>query len=189
MHCTIKVYNGMVKKMSENRIDPTVPGLFMVAFITLIFGVLGILGFSENAEAGNMLTAAMAFAAIIGVIFVVFTVSAMKVGNAFASSLFIFVAVSLFAATVGVPDGNYILIMLVAVFYIVFALIAFLVGAPKFLMILLFLVALLYLFVGLSLNATDGKAFALMYGIFGVLSALLALYMAFALSTQKLPVF
>jgi len=176
--------------MSENRLDPTVPGLFMVAFITLVFGVLGLVAGAENiVEAGKMQTAAIAFASIIGLIFVVLTVSAIRFGNAFAASLFVFVAVSLFAATIGVPSFNWILIILVAVFYIVFAIIALLIGAPKLLMILLFLVALLYLFVGLCLNADDGKMFAYLFGVFGILSALVALYMGFALSTQKLPVF
>jgi len=175
--------------MAENRIDPTVAGLFLVAFITLIFGVLGVLVFSENSEAGNMLTAAITFSGIIGLFFIVLTVSAIRFGNAFAASLFAFIAIALFVAAVGVPAGMYLLVILAAIFFIVFAIIALLIGAPKLLMILLFLVALIYLFVGLFLNATDGKMFALLFGIFGILSFLVALYMSFALSTQKLPVF
>jgi len=179
----------MVDKMAENRIDPTVPGLFLVAFIMLVFGVLGVFIYGKNAEAGNMKMAALLFASIIGLFFIVLTVSAIRVGNAFASSLFAFIAVALFGATYGVSAGAYVFVILIAIFFIVFAIIALLIGAPKLLMILLFGVALVYLFVGLYLNATDGATFALLFGIFGILSFLVALYMSFALSTQKLPMF
>jgi len=179
----------MVDKMAENRIDPTVPGLFLVAFIMLIFGVLGVLIYGENAEAGALLTAAQAFSGIIGIMFLVLTVSAIRVGNAFASSLFAFLVVALLVAAVCVPGGSYFVVLFVAIFFIVFALIALLIGAPKLLMILLFGAALVYLFVALFMNATDGATFALLFGIFGILSSLVALYMSFALSTQKLPVF
>ena len=169
--------------MSENRVDPTVAGLFLVAFIALVFGLFGIETYSSSTSWG---VPAPLLAAIIGIAFVVLTVSAIRCGNAFAASLFAFVAIALIAVQVCL--GVWIMFVLIAVFFIVFALIAFLIGAPKLLAIMIACVALLYLFVGLYFNTgTDGYAIA--FAIFGFLGGLVALYLGFALSTEKLPVF
>jgi len=177
--------------MSENRIDPTVAGLFLVAFITLVFGFLGIQFFQGgSAMDWGLHHVAADLALVVGAIFVVLTVSAIRFGNAFAASLFGFVAVSLIAVQYGFLASPFMFYLL-AIVYIVFALVALLIGAPKLLVILLFFVGLLYFFVGLFSNAgiADGDTYALLFGIFGILAGVVALYMAFALSTQKLPVF
>jgi len=183
--------------MAENRVDPTVAGLFLVGFITLVFGLIGILLYGKvdgaGALAGTVSGEGGSLAVIVGVVFIVFTVSAIRCGNAFAAALFGFVAVALFGATVGLNAGSMYLFVVFAIVFILFALVAFLIGAPKLLAILLFFVALLYLFVGLWVNAIadDGmnNVFGVLFGLFGILAAAVALYMAFALSTQKLPVF
>jgi len=176
--------------MSENRIDPTVAGLFLTAFITLVFGFVGILTYGKVDGASALTAATLAMSSVVGLVFLVLTVSAIRFGNAFAASLFGFIGVALVGATVGLTAGSAYLFFIIAIVFIVFALVALLVGAPKLLMILLFFVALIYLFVGLFVNAADPESvFALVFGLFGVLAGVLALYMAFALSTQKLPVF
>ncbi|MCL2786327.1 MAG: hypothetical protein FWD81_03810 [Methanomassiliicoccaceae archaeon] len=172
--------------MSENRIDPTVAGLFLTAFIALIFGFLGIEAFSSLDW--GLMAPALGLAPVIGIAFIVLTVSAIRSGNAFATSLFAFVAIALIMVPICLMT-SWFAFVIAAIFFIVFALIAFLVGAPKLLAIMLFFIALLYLFVGLSVSPSTVDAFSLLYGIFGLLGGVLALYLAFALSTEKLPVF
>jgi len=174
--------------MSENRVDPTVAGLFLVAFITLVFGFLGVELYLGGNKLGNLLVPAMVLSGMIGALFIVLTVSAIRCGNSFATSLFAFVALALIAVPICFFSGSWFAFILLAIFFIVFALIGFLVGAPKLLAIMLFLVALLFLFVGLA-GKTGTDAMSLMFGIFGLLSGLVALYLSFALSTEKLPVF
>jgi len=173
--------------MSENRIDPTVAGLFLVAFIALVFGFLGIELY--QGLSWGLAGVAATLAGFIGILFVVLTVSAIRAGNAFATALFAVVAVALVMVPIcfGV---SFFAFILVAIFLLVFALIAFLIGTPKLLVIILAFVALLYLFVGLCIN--DGivdSIFALLFGIFGILAGAVALYLAVALSTEKFPVF
>jgi len=190
MHCTVQVYNGMVKKMAE-RIDPTVPGLFLVAVIALVFGFLGLEGYLDADWGLGGVAANVAM--VIGVIFVVLTVSAIRIGNAFAAALFGFVAVALYVVQYGLAGFSPFLFYLIAIVFIVFVIVAFMIGAPKLLAIMLLFVALLYLFVGVfiavALGGKDPETYALLFGIFGVLAGLVALYLSFALSTQKLPVF
>ena len=174
--------------MAENRIDPTVPALFLVALITLVFGFLGIDSYQNMGWKLGLVAAPLA--AAIGIVFVVFTISAIRVGNAFAAALFGFVAIALYAVQYGLPVKSMMMFIILALIFIVFVIVAFMVGAPKLLAIMLLCVALLYLFVGLFVDA--GKAdsvYGLLFGIFGILAGLLSLYLAFALSTQKLPVF
>jgi hypothetical protein len=177
---------GWLIKMSENRVDPTVAGLFLVTFITLVFGFLGFelysnLDFGLEATAGPL-------AAIVGMMILVLMVSAIRCGNAFAAALYGFVALSLFLPVMGFGEAP-MLFYIAAILYIVFAVVAFLVGAPKLLMFILIFVGVLYLFVGVFSSAANSDVIPLLFGICGVLAGVLSLYLAFALSTQKLPVF
>ena len=177
--------------MSENRLDPTVAGLFMTAVIALVFGFLGIELYCHDLSWG-LASIATGLSAVIGIVFLVLTVSAIRFGNAFATSLFAFVGVALIAVMICFP-ASWFAFVLLAIFFVVFALIGFLVGAPKLLSIMLVLIALLFLFVGLFLNDGpkfyDENVYAILFGIFGLLGGLVALYLSFALSTEKLPVF
>ena len=181
--------------MSENRVDPTVAGLFLVGLITLFFGLLGVLLWNDIALGsmgqqllvyiGGVLTA-------FALVFVLFTFLAAKVGNAFATALFAFVAIALYSVNAGLGAQSMIAFLIVGVFFIIFALVAFLIGAPKLLAILLVLTALIYIFVGLFVNAdkvADMETMALLFGVFGILAGAVGTYMAVALSTEKLPVF
>ncbi|MCL2143702.1 MAG: hypothetical protein FWH44_05555 [Methanomassiliicoccaceae archaeon] len=170
--------------MSENRIDPTVAGLFLVAFITLVFGLFGI-------EMGGDLSwgvPAATLAPVVGLMFVVFTVSAIRFGNAFAAALFGFVAISLIAVPMIAMVSPFVFYLIFAM-YVVFAIVALLIGAPKLLFILLLLVGLIFLFVGVSSSDAVSDMTWYLAGVFGILAGVVALYMAFGLSTQKLPVF
>jgi len=180
-------------KMSENRVDPTVAGLFLVGLTTLLFGLIGLLMYNGSASGFGLLTFTIILLMPLALVFLVFTVSAIRCGNAFAASLFGFVGIALFGAAAGLILGLSgapieLAFYILGVFFILFALVAFMIGAPKLLAILLLLVALVYIFVGLFF-AEGTDTFALLFGIFGILAGAVATYMAIALSTEKLPVF
>jgi hypothetical protein len=189
---------GWLIKMSENRVDPTVAGLFLVAFITLVFGFFGLEVFMQPAD--PMLgDAAAGIALFVGIMFVVLMVSAIRCGNAFAAALFGFVAISLVVPLIGTGGSSIFtgdfapfLFFVAAILYVVFAIVALFVGAPKLLVFILVFVALLYLFVGLVVNAAtaaDAEIFGLLAGVFGLLAGVISMYLGFALATQKAPVF
>ena len=176
--------------MSENRVDPTVAGLFLIGFVMLVFGIAGIQLF--NSGWPDLLVAAFDFIIPVAFIILIFAYMAGKAGNAFAVALFSFIAVSLFGA--GYMLGTEVMLFaIVAFFFIIYAIVALLIGAPKLLVILLFLVALLFLFLGFAFaiekGAGDPSAYCLVFGFFGILAFLVATYMAVALATQKAPVF
>jgi hypothetical protein len=192
--------------MAETRVDPTVAGLFLIGLVTLFFGLLGVELFSNSLsdDAVMILGVAGKFIGIIGIILVIFAFMAGKVGNAYATALFAFIAVALFgvgiglvvepvAATATAPAVYSVaaypmLFYAVAFFFLIFALVGFLIGAPKMLGILLLVVGLLYLFVGFYLATLDAP-YAIVFAFFGFVAFLLSTYMAFALATQKAPVF
>jgi len=178
-------------KMSENRVDPTVAGLFLVGLITLFFGLLGVLLYTEYDGAFSLYSFVLAILLPLGIVFLVFAVSAIRCGNAFAAALFGFVGIALFGAMSGLTTGSEIAFFLIGVFFILFGLVAFLIGAPKLLAILLIFVALIYVFVGVFVYGAgdDPLIWTLVFGVFGLLAGALATYMAIALSTEKLPVF
>jgi hypothetical protein len=172
--------------MSENRVDPTVAGLFLVSFITLVFGLLGLqMGADLN---WNMDFVALGLAPVVGLIFIVLAVSAIRCGNAFAAALFVFVSIALIAVPIAFGVGAFVAFFLIAAIFLVFAIISFLVGAPKLLMLILIFTAVIYLGVGLTINGSS-SSIAYIFALGGILAGVLSLYLGFALSTQKLPVF
>ena len=180
--------------MSENRVDPTVAGLYLVGFITLFFGLLGILTFLGN-DTTDAAAAAMGLLLPVGFVLIIFAYMAGKAGNAFATALFAFIGVAFLgiaAGATGSPLGAYA----AAIFFIIFAIVAFIIGAPKLLAILLILVALFFLFFGFAvadgtlLFTTDAsQIYAGAFGLFSFLAFIIATYLAVALGTQKMPVF
>jgi hypothetical protein len=176
--------------MAENKVDPTVAGLFLVGFATLLFGIIGILIFQNNADHATYLGATLSFMKVFALIFVLFAYMASKVGNAFVVALFAFIAVSFFAVTLAFQTGLdfYQGLYIAALFYLIFTLVAFLIGAPKLVALLLLVVTFLFFFVGLFMAMGD-LPYAAAFGIFGIVAFIISTYTAFALSTQKLPVF
>ncbi|MDR2866460.1 MAG: hypothetical protein LBV13_03540 [Methanomassiliicoccaceae archaeon] len=174
-------------------IDPTSAGLFLVGFITLLFGLLGFNLFSDPSDVG-LLSAIFDFIFVIGILMVIIAWMAGRAGNAYATALFAFIAVAIFGASFGATaglEGDAVaptIFYALALFFIVFLFVAAMLGTPKLLIVLLFFVALLYLFVGVYFGEGD-KPFAGAVGVFGLLSFFTATYFAAALSTQKLPVF
>ena len=175
--------------MSETRVDPTVAGLFLIGFLTLVFGIAGIQMF--NSGTSDLLDAAGFLIAPIALVILIFAYMAGKAGNAFAVALFAYIAITLFGASQFLGNEP-MLFYLVAVFYVIFAIVAFIIGAPKLLGILLILVAFIFLFMGFMfavMGSGDTEPYAIAFGLFGVLSFFVATYMAIALATQKFPVF
>ena len=186
-----KLCNGGLIKMSETRVDPTVAGLFLVGFITLVFGIAGIQMFNDGFGSSDILAAAGFLIVPVSVVILIFAYMAGKAGNAFAVALFAYIAVTLFGAAKFLGDEP-MLFYIVAFFYVIFAVVAFLIGAPKLLGILLILVALIFLFMGFAFAVSGGggdtEGYCVAFGLFGILSFLVATYMAIALATQKFPV-
>ena len=187
--------------MSENnRVDPTVTSLFLVGFVTLLVGISGLLAYNAHSsvEAGVTFGTALGGAAHVisglAIVMLVLAYMAARCGNAFAVALFSYIAISFYltAWSGASGDGAQILFAIVGVFYAVFALVALLIKAPKLLVVLLVLVAIMYIFFGLFAQASAGtdtfKNMGLLYGVFALLSSIVATYMAIGLATEKLPV-
>ena len=177
--------------MSETRrVDPTVSGLILIGFITLLFGIVGVQIFNGS-DYTVMFNSALYFLLPITGIMLMFAYMAGKCGNAFATALFAFIAMVFFGtgwlATGAMALDNSLMFYIVTFFFVVFALIAALIGAPKLLVLLLVLVALLYAFFGLYFTALE-EPYAGAVGLFGILSFIVATYMAIGLATEKLPV-
>jgi len=178
--------------MSENRVDPTVAGLYLVGFVTLFFGLLGILTFLGSADATFAGDAAVELLFPVGAVMIVLAYMAGKAGNAFATALFAFIGVAFLAINAGAFVGSSIGAYAAAIFFIIFAIVAFIIGAPKLLAILLLLVALFFLFFGFAGAATSvdaAEVYAAAYGLFSFVAFIVATYLAVALGTQKMPVF
>jgi len=176
--------------MSENRVDPTVAGLFLIGFITLVFGIIGIQLFGDGGIEGDapLLAAAQFLIAPVSFVILIFAYMAGKAGNAFAVALFAFIAVALFGASI-LFNNEPMLFYITAFFFIIFAVVAFLIGAPKLLGLLLIFVALVFLFLGFAIATKgDSSVFCVAFGLFGILSFIIATYMAVGLATQKFPV-
>jgi len=179
--------------MAENRVDPTVAGLFLIGFITLLFGIIGMQLYLDIAaiQTEPLFKATLAFVGMVGFILLIFAYMASKAGNGFAVALFAFVVVSFFAvplaldpAGIGFYQGLYI----VAIFYLVFTILTLLIGGPKILALMLLVVAFLFFFVGMYLNFDKEPMYAMMFGIMGLTAAALAMYLGLAFATQRLPV-
>lgn len=174
-------------------------GLLFIGFITLVVGLFGI-EFYINAGSGDPVAwiggslfgvAAIGAIALTGVAFYAY-----KANSAFGASVFGWVAFSLFLLAIfGGAFGDFITVafganwmiwVVVAIFYFIFAIWAFLAGTPKLLLGVLVLTALVFLFLGLAINATGDsvKTMYLLLGIFAVIDFVLATYLGLALTEE-----
>ena len=165
--------------MSEKRIDPTLTGLFLVAFVTSSFGLLGLEVYTGK-DFG--MSSAPTIALIAGIMIAVLMVSAIRYGDAFVAPLMGFVAISLIV----VPFVGAGAMIILAVLYYAFVIAGILVKLPKLMVLLLTIVGTLYLVVGLG-GLMGEDIFLLLQGILGLSAGTLALYISLALATQKLP--
>ena len=180
--------------MSETRrVDPTVSGLLLIGFITLVLGIVGVQIFNGN-DHTVMFDAALKFLIVLSLVMVMFAYMAGKCGNAFATALFAFIGIAFIgtvylakAATGTAPVDNSLMFYILGFFFVVFSMIAALIGAPKLLVLLLVLVAFIYFFFGLFF-ATSEAPYAGAIGLFGILAFIISTYMAIGLATEKLPV-
>jgi len=178
--------------MTNKRADPTVAALLLIGFATLLFGMIGMLIYLDDAAAKVFLDATPSFVYLIGAAMLLFTFMAGKSGNQFGIALFSFVAVSFYAVLLALPTSKITVdfhqgLYLVAMFYIVFTAVAYLIGAPKILAVLLLMVAFLFFFVGLFLSKGE-ELYAMMFGIFGLAAFLISTYLGVALASEKLPI-
>ena len=177
-------------KMAENRVDPTITGIFLIAFITLAVGLVGLLAAMENAAGfDGFLALNDTLVNYCALAFLLLAIVAAYVGNSFSTALFAIVGISMYAA------DDFILCIISAVLFIVFGLVSLLNGSPKLLFIILLFVALMYFILGIFANSVTGEladgdlVYGWLFGIFGLLAGVMSIYLGLALTTQKLPVF
>jgi len=186
--------------MSDTRADVTSMGLFLVSFIMLVFGLVGIYGYTEvgGVEFNTLFGASVEILALVGVFFVLLAIGAWWGGNKFLMVLFGFLGLftmlySGLSVFVGDAGLNFIFIIM-AIFFIIFALWTFILKAGMLLVVLLIAAAIVFLMYGFVLSAmadgNDPKTFLLILGVFSLIAFAIATYLALADCTDgKLPTF
>ena len=180
--------------MSDTRADVTSMGLFLVSFIMLVFGMIGIFTYGEADQAGGLAAMSIEIAGLLAVIFVLLGIGAWYGGNKFLMVLFGFLAVFLAVYSVADPsmgvDGLVMVFIIMTIFFIIFALWAFVLKAGMMLTVLLICAGLVFLFYALTLTSTDAKTLFLLMGIFALIGFAVSVYLALADCMEgKLPTF
>lgn len=188
--------------MSDTRADTTSMGLFLISFIMLVFGIVGIFGFQESDMFAGLYGTTVPMMSIVGILFLFCGYSMYRKDNKFLMIIFGFLGLFALAFSSLVSgdlmaainkEGAYMFFIVVAIFLIIFALWALLGKAGFMLTILLIAAALVFLFYALVINAMvgldDPKTYALLMGIFGIIAFVISIYMALADVTDlNLPV-
>jgi len=183
--------------MSDTRADVTSMGLFLVSFIMLVFGMIGIFMYSDGDQAAGLAAMSVPIATLLGVVFILLGIGAWFGGNKFLMVLFgflgVFLALYATSATVAGPlmaDGISMIFIIMTIFFIIFALWAFVLKAGMMLTILLISAGLVFLFYALTMTATDPKTMFLLMGVFALIGFAVSVYLALADCMEgKLPTF
>lgn len=167
-------------------------GLYLISFIMLVFGIIGIYGFmadgGANADALEIFEtlggASVMMMGLAAIVFLFLGYACYKNGSKFVMIIFLSLAFfsGLYSAAAGNADepGMYLMFVVVAIFLIIYGLVALLSKSGYMLTLLLIFAGLVFLFFGLANNATDGTTYLLILGIFALLSFILALWLALA---------
>jgi hypothetical protein len=181
--------------MSDTRADVTSMGLFLVSFIMLVFGMIGIFVYSGSDQVPGLVGMSVTISGLLGIVFVLLGIGAWYGGNKFLMVLFGFLAVFLtiysMADGSGIfADGVQMIFIMMTIFFIIFALWAFVLKAGMMLTILLICAGLVFLFYALTLTSTDAKTLFLLMGIFALIGFAVSVYLALADCMEgKLPTF
>jgi len=189
---------------NDVRVDTTFVGLFLIGFVLLMFGVLGLqLGNVFGDVPKDMPIDTHVFAhvvGIIGVIIVLLAIFAYRTGAAVAAGVFAFVGAFFiiyymdndFCLVAG--NSNWFLYIAIAIFFLIYAFYSFMQKAPKFLTILLVIVTFVVFFFGLALafspagpcaNVDAFKGLAITTGIFAFIGFVVATYLGLAFANPK----
>ena len=178
-------------------------GLFLLSFVMLVFAMVGIFGYMEDAKFGALAGASVWIMGAAGILFAFLGYASWKGGNKFLMVIFLFLAffAAIYSGTIifaaGAPIGVDLIYIIIAVFVIIFAIWAFIIKAGMMLTVLLITSALVFLFYALALPALQPGStldwpgiYLLLLGIFALISFALATYLALADCTDgKLPTF
>lgn len=171
--------------MSDTRADTTSMGLFLISFIMLVFGLIGIFGFLDMGGTNflGLSNAALVASLGVGVLFLFCGWSAWKSDNKFLMIIFAFLALFMitFRGMSAIGGDGYLIFVIEAIFLIIFTLWALLAKSGYMLTLILLTAALTFLFYGLALNAgADGEPYFLIMGLCALVAFFFSTYMALA---------
>ena len=178
--------------MSETKADTTSMGLFLISFLMLVLTIVGFFGFTENKDFMGVYVASTMVAWILTIGFLFITFTMWKAGSKFLMIIFGLLTVFIYAyGVVGLAEGGastQFFFIAIAIMMIILGLIALLNKAGFMLTLLLICAGLVFLFYGLLAGAFVGgdeiKNFALLIGVFALISFVISIWMALAMETD-----
>ena len=174
----------------QKCLDPTSFGLFLVATVSLPLAILMLVGFDAGGTTSYG-TPGSLFFTLIGLLILVVAMLAYKSDSNFGFVVFGLVGAAVTMTGLGYADGlgvgaweniTFALMFILAIIWSILA------KTPKNLSLILVTTTLVFLFVGLS-GLIDGDYWHWLIGIAALFNFLFNIFMAYALATEKLPVF
>jgi len=162
------------------NLDPTALGLFLVAIVSFALAFTRLLVDVDVTYVPVMPSFFMAM----GILALFVAYFAYRAESQFGFTVFALVGMAVFLTGFGMGTWECIFFGVVFLLTILWSLFA---KTPKSLTIILVMTTLIFLFVGIESMMTDNLN--LLIGIVALLNGIFAIYLAFALATEKLPVF
>lgn len=193
------------------RVDTTFIGYFLIGFVFLIFGVMGLqdgglFGEFTPENYRNLPIDYSVFSMVVGAvgfIMILLAVFAYRTGKQITAVSFLFFGLFFIfvrfnhVAKSGLgqltANSDWFLLVAFAIFFLIIAIYAFVAEAPKFVTVLILLTALTAFFFGLCClyapfgmdNVDLHKAMGFVFGIFALLAFVIATYLGLAYAVPK----
>ena len=164
----------------QKCLDPTSLGLFLVAVVSLPLAILQLVGID-----GVYGVPTEQFFILLGLMIIAVAYFAYKADANFGFVVFALVGAAVTMTGLGMGSYENITFALVFVLAIGWSIFA---KTPKNLTLILVTTALIFLFVGLS-GLVDGDYWHWLIGIAALFNFIFNIYLAYALATEKFPVF
>ena len=172
-------------------------GLLMISFLMFVLTIVGFFGFGKtpNDSFFAMYNGSLVLASFLAIVFLLIAIAQWLAGNKLVMIIFAMLAVfaqmykyvAMGDGILGSTGNTMFFFVGIAIFMILLGLIAFLNKAGLMLTLLLLCAGLVFLFYGLLVNAfTNGNdcgTFALLIGVFALLSFVLSLWLTLAMET------
>jgi len=178
-----------------NYVDPTNVGLMLIGIIACVFGVLGVLIFAKSDAVAALAPAADMLAMFFGFALILYSVfCASRTGDMPCMMAFGFVGCTLaaigYSGITGIATlaDSYVMLIILAFVFLIYMFLMLFVGAPKILVGVFLWAFLFFLFFGLYVSSPSTEIYSLLFGVFGALTGIFAIYLGFAEATGKLPV-
>ena len=160
------------------NLDPTALGLFLVAVVSLALGLADLVTI-DNA---NFVPLSGQFFTLMGILILFVAYFAYKAESQFGFTVFALVGAAVALTGIGMGSWENIFFAIAFLLSIIWSFIA---KTPKFLSIVLITTTLLFLCVGLNGMVDSDLTKAI--GLFALLNGIFAVYLAFALASEKVP--